>query len=171
VDQGSNQCSLSLIFLFLTIISSSQVQSHQLRLLHLFNIQTILLHSNLHYTWPHLASTNEVVVGRKSSHPLIHLMIQTDSGCEVNCTVKIIINFMFAIQYAYTPVSFPSTIRATANGLCSMIGYVCGIVASVISSQAGVSTNTLVYVSGALFLVTALLMFGFPIETATRSRL
>jgi len=72
---------------------------------------------------------------------------------------------MFAIQYAYTPESFPSPIRATANGLCSMIGYVCGLAAPVISSQTRVSTNVPVYVSGALFLVTGVFMFGLPFET------
>jgi hypothetical protein len=76
-----------------------------------------------------------------------------------------------SLQYAYTPESFPSTIRATANGLCSMIGYICGMAAPVISSQTGVSTNTPVYVSGGLFLITGVLMFGLPIETATDNRL
>ncbi|KAF7555382.1 hypothetical protein G7Z17_g2215 [Cylindrodendrum hubeiense] len=98
-----------------------------------------------------LAATNEAVVG-------------------FNCTATLVINFMFAIQYAYTPESFPSTIRATANGLCSMVGYVCGLAAPVIASQAGVSTNVPIYVSGALFLLTGLIMFALPIETATENR-
>jgi hypothetical protein len=51
-----------------------------------------------------------------------------------------------------------------------MIGYGCGMAAPVISSQTGVATNTPVYVSGALFLITGVLMFGLPIETATSSR-
>jgi hypothetical protein len=48
---------------------------------------------------------------------------------------------------------------------CSMIGYVCGMAAPIISSQAGVSTNVPVYTSGALFLVTGVVMFGLPFET------
>jgi hypothetical protein len=46
-----------------------------------------------------------------------------------------------------------------------MIGYVCGMAAPIISSQAGVSTNVPVYTSGALFLVTGVVMFRLPFET------
>jgi hypothetical protein len=49
-----------------------------------------------------------------------------------------------------------------------MIGYVCGMAAPIISSQAGVSTNVPVYTSGALFLVTGVVMFGLPFETRAK---
>jgi hypothetical protein len=38
--------------------------------------------------------------------------------------------------------------------------------APVISSQSGISTNVPIYVSGALFLVTGVMMFALPFETA-----
>lgn len=50
-----------------------------------------------------------------------------------------------------------------------MIGYICGMAAPVISSQSGVSINVPIYVSGGLFLVTGVLMFGLPFETANQA--
>lgn len=98
-----------------------------------------------------------------------------------NCAATAVINFMFAIQVSspfslltmkliessmHTHLShFPLRFVLTANGLCSMVGYVCGLAAPVISSQSGVSTNVPVYISGALFLVTGCVMFGLPFET------
>jgi hypothetical protein len=119
-----------------------------------------------------LANTNHAVVGW-------------------NCAATLVINFFFAIQvsvsinnkyisnvvstnsiqYAYTPESFPSTIRATAMGLLSTIGYVCGLAAPIISSQTGTATNVPIYVSGGLMLVTGVIMCGLPIETARQHRL
>jgi len=48
-----------------------------------------------------------------------------------------------------------------------MFGYICGLAAPIIASQTGVATNVPIYVSGGLSLVTGVLMFGLPIETAT----
>lgn len=42
--------------------------------------------------------------------------------------------------------------------------------APIIANGTGVSTNVPIYVSGGLFLVTGVLMFGLPIETATQTR-
>ena len=131
-----------------------------------------------------------MALGTIVSGVLLYLStIAATNGAVVgfNCAATAVINFMFAIQvckrslaffrkfsvpdkyllfqYAYTPESFPSPVRATVNGLCSMIGYVCGMAAPIISSQAGVNTNVPVYTSGALFLVTGVVMFGLPFET------
>ena len=74
------------------------------------------------------------------------------------------------VQYAYTPESFVSTIRATANGPCSIIGCVFGMAAPITSSQIGVSTNFPIYVNGALILATGVLILGLPMETVTPTR-
>ncbi|KAL1902935.1 hypothetical protein Sste5346_000847 [Sporothrix stenoceras] len=81
-----------------------------------------------------------------------------------NCVSTLVINFMFAIQYAYTPESYPSTIRATVNGLCATIGYACGIAAPVISSQSGTTTSIPIWISAGLFLFTGLVMFALPYD-------
>lgn len=47
-----------------------------------------------------------------------------------------------------------------------MVSYVCGIAAPIISNEAGVNTSVPVYVSGGLFLVTGVLMFGLPYDTS-----
>jgi hypothetical protein len=52
-----------------------------------------------------------------------------------------------------------------------MVGYVCGMAAPIIASQSNVSANAPVMISGALFLVTGVLMVFLPIETATELRL
>jgi hypothetical protein len=53
-----------------------------------------------------------------------------------------------------------------------MIGYAFGITAPVISSQSGTAgTSVPIWISGALFLVTGLIMFALPYETANEERL
>jgi nitrate/nitrite transporter NarK len=74
------------------------------------------------------------------------------------------------MQYAYTPESYPATIRATVNGICAMIGYIGGIAAPVISSES-MGTSVPIWVSAALFLFTGLVMFALPYETAREEHL
>lgn len=95
-----------------------------------------------------------------------------------NCASGFTQNAMYGILYAYTPEVFPGPHRGTADALASALNRIFGVLAPVIkmasTTASGESTSNInapIYVSASLFLVTAALMMGLPIETAGRAAL
>lgn len=81
-----------------------------------------------------------------------------------NCFFNFFSNIMYGVLYAYTPEVFPTKIRGTAVGLAASANRVLGIFAPIIAIFADLSTSAPIFVSGALFLVSAVLVVFFPYE-------
>ncbi|KAH0833418.1 MFS general substrate transporter [Lanmaoa asiatica] len=83
-----------------------------------------------------------------------------------------LVQYMYGILYAYTPESFPAPHRGTGDALCSALNRIGGFIAPLIKiattpKTGSVSANTAngpVFVSAALFMVSALLTLLLPIE-------
>ncbi|CAD6907916.1 unnamed protein product [Tilletia controversa] len=78
-----------------------------------------------------------------------------------------------AMLYAYTPITYPSSIRGTGSGTCSTVGRIASIVAPIAGKKLygdGGPTNAqnTVYLAGAIALVTPLALALLPWETGKR---
>lgn len=81
-----------------------------------------------------------------------------------NCFFNYFSNIMYGVLYAYTPEVFPTKIRGTAVGLAASANRILGIFAPIIAIFADLSTSAPIFVSGALFLVSAVLAVFYPYE-------
>lgn len=81
-----------------------------------------------------------------------------------NCFFNFFSNIMYGVIYAYTPEVFPTKIRGTAVGLAASANRILGVFAPIIAIYANLNTSAPIFVSGALFLVSAVLVIFFPYE-------
>ncbi|KAI9460316.1 MFS general substrate transporter [Boletus coccyginus] len=100
-----------------------------------------------------------------------------------SCANSLVQNAMYGVLYAYTPESFPAPHRGTGDALCAGLNRIGGFIAPLIKiattpKTGSVSANTAnarktrpVFVSAALFMVSAVLTLLLPIETAGRGAL
>jgi MFS family permease len=96
-----------------------------------------------------------------------------------SCANGLVLNAMYGILYAYTPESFPAPHRGTGDALCSALNRVGGFIAPLIKIATTPKTGTIsadtangpVFISAALFLVSALFTLFLPIETAGQGAL
>lgn len=86
-----------------------------------------------------------------------------------NCLFSFFSNIMYGVLYAYTPEVFFSKIRGTGVGLAASFNRVLGVFAPVIAMYADLTTSVPIFVSGALFLVSGVLVFFFPYEPRGKS--
>lgn len=81
-----------------------------------------------------------------------------------NCGFSFVSNIMYGVLYAYTPEVFPARVRGTAVGLAASFNRIFGIFAPIIGMFADLTTSAPIYVSGALFLLSGVLVIFFPYE-------
>lgn len=75
---------------------------------------------------------------------------------------------MYGVLYAYTPEVFPTRIRGTSVGLAASANRVLGVFAPIIAIFADLTTSAPIFVSGALFLLSAVLVLFFPYEPRSK---
>lgn len=88
-----------------------------------------------------------------------------------NCFFNFFSTIMYGVLYAYTPEVFPTKIRGTAVGLAASANRVFGVFAPIIAIFADLTTSAPIFVSGALFLVSAFLVVFYPYEPRNKSSL
>lgn len=88
-----------------------------------------------------------------------------------NCAYNFMANIMYAVLYAYTPEIFPTKDRGTGNALTATANRVFGIMAPIIAIAANLETSAPVYVSGALFIISGLLVLCLPFESRGKASL
>lgn len=88
-----------------------------------------------------------------------------------NCAFNFCSNSMYGVLYAYTPEVFPSKIRGTAMGLASSANRILGVMSPIIANFSDLTTSAPIFVSGALFIASGLLVLFFPYEPRGRSSL
>lgn len=88
-----------------------------------------------------------------------------------NCFFNFFSTIMYGVLYAYTPEVFPTKIRGTAIGLAASANRVLGVFAPIIAIFADLTTSAPIFVSGALFLFSALLVVFYPYEPRNKSSL
>ncbi|EJD03169.1 MFS general substrate transporter [Fomitiporia mediterranea MF3/22] len=101
------------------------------------------------------------------------------SNLGYSCASTLTQNAMYGVLYAYTPEVFPAPHRGTGDALCSAFNRITGILAPVIKitttnrdgSASSIGPNAPVFVSAALFMVSAFLTLLLPIETAGKAAL
>jgi len=114
----------------------------------------------------------------------IFMFLFTTSKTQVSvlgysCANSLVLNAMYGVLYAYTPESFPAPHRGTGDALCSALNRIGGFIAPLIKIATTPKTGTVsanaangpVFVSAALFMVSAVLTLLLPIETAGRGAL
>ncbi|PSK37844.1 hypothetical protein C7M61_003089 [Candidozyma pseudohaemuli] len=87
-----------------------------------------------------------------------------DSNLAWNCFFNFFSNIMYGTLYAYTPEVFPTKIRGTSVGLAASANRVLGVFAPIIAIFADLTTSAPIFVSGALFLFSAILVIFYPFE-------
>ncbi|EKG17366.1 General substrate transporter [Macrophomina phaseolina MS6] len=88
-----------------------------------------------------------------------------------NCAYNFTSNVMYAVLYAYTPEIFVTKDRGTGNALTATANRIFGIMAPIIAMFADLETAAPVYTSGALFIVSGLLVLIMPFETRGKASL
>lgn len=88
-----------------------------------------------------------------------------------NCFFSFFSNIMYGVLYAYTPEVFPTRIRGTAVGLAASANRIFGVFAPIIAIFADLTTSAPIFVSGALFLVSGVLVLLYPYEPRNKSSL
>ncbi|KAK7681656.1 MFS sugar transporter [Cerrena zonata] len=81
-----------------------------------------------------------------------------------NCGYTFTSNVMYGVLYAVSPELFPTKDRGTGNAIVSSANRVFGIMAPIIALYADLSTPVPIYVAGALFLVSGLIVLLLPFE-------
>lgn len=95
----------------------------------------------------------------------------SDAVLGWNCAFSFCSNIMYGVLYAYTPEVFPAKIRGTAVGLAASANRVLGVFAPIIAIYADLTTSAPIYVSGALFIASGVLVYFFPYEPRGHSSL
>lgn len=88
-----------------------------------------------------------------------------------NCFFNIFSLIMYGVLYAYTPEVFPTKVRGTAVGLAASANRIFGVFAPIIVLFADLTTSAPIFVSGALFLVSGVLVIFYPFEPRNRASL
>lgn len=88
-----------------------------------------------------------------------------------NCFFSFFSNIMYGVLYAYTPEVFPTKVRGTSVGLAASANRIFGVFAPIIAMFADLTTSAPIFVSGALFLVSAVMVFFYPYEPRNRMSL
>lgn len=88
-----------------------------------------------------------------------------------NCAFSFVSNIMYGVLYAYTPEVFYSRIRGTGIGLASSFNRVMGVFAPIIAIYADLTTSVPIFVSGGLFIFSAVLVAFFPFEPRGKASL
>jgi hypothetical protein len=88
-----------------------------------------------------------------------------------NCAYNFMSNVMYAVLYSYTPEIFPTKDRGTGNALTATANRIFGIMAPIIAMYADLTTAAPVYTSGALFIVSGLLVVILPFESRGKASL
>lgn len=88
-----------------------------------------------------------------------------------NCFFNFFSTIMYGVLYAYTPEVFPTKIRGTAVGLAASANRVFGVFAPIIAIFADLTTSAPIFVSGALFLFSAVLVVFYPYEPRNKASL
>lgn len=88
-----------------------------------------------------------------------------------NCAYSFCSNVMYAVLYAYTPEIFPTKDRGTGNALTATANRVFGIMAPIVAIAGDLDTPVPVYVSGALFILAALVVCILPYESRGKASL
>ena len=101
----------------------------------------------------------------------------SDGTLAFSCVIAFTQNILYGVLYCYTPESFPAPLRGTADGIASSLNRLTGLFAPIIKIY-GVPEKpnptqaaTPVYVAGALFLFSGLLMLTLRVETSSRTAL
>lgn len=101
----------------------------------------------------------------------------SDGTLAFSCVTAFTQNIMYGVLYCYTPESFPAPLRGTADGIASSLNRLTGLFAPIIKIY-GVPQKpnptqaaTPVYVAGALYLFSGLLMLTLRVETSSRTAL
>ena len=92
-----------------------------------------------------------------------------NSNLAWNCLFSFFSNIMYGVFYAYTPEVFYSKIRGTEVGFASSFNRILGVFAPIIAMYADLTTSAPIFVSGALFLLSGVLVFFFPYEPRGKS--
>jgi hypothetical protein len=74
-------------------------------------------------------------------------------------------NIMYAVLYSYTPEIFPTKDRGTGNAITASANRIFGIMAPIVAMYANLATSAPVYVSGALFIASGVLVLALPFES------
>ncbi|CAI5756205.1 unnamed protein product [Candida verbasci] len=82
-----------------------------------------------------------------------------------NCLFSFFSNLLYGVLYGATPELFYSQIRGTGIGLASSFNRIMGVFAPIIAIYADLTTSAPIFVSGALFIVSGLLILLFPYES------
>ena len=96
---------------------------------------------------------------------------RSDALLGWNCAYNFMSNIMYAVLYSYTPEIFPTKDRGTGNAITAAANRVFGIMAPIIAMFANLETSAPVYVSGALFIASGLLVLILPFESRGKASL
>ncbi|EDK47170.1 hypothetical protein PVL30_002446 [Lodderomyces elongisporus] len=86
-----------------------------------------------------------------------------------NCMFSFFSNIAYGVLYAYTPECCFAQIRGTMVGLAASFNRIMGVFAPIIAIYADLTTSAPIFVSGALFLLSGLLVLCFPYEPRGKS--
>ncbi|KAF2019617.1 MFS general substrate transporter [Aaosphaeria arxii CBS 175.79] len=91
--------------------------------------------------------------------------LTSDALLGWNCAYNFMSNIMYAVLYAYTPEIFPTKDRGTGNAITASANRIFGIMAPIIAMYSNLQTSAPVYVSGALFIASGVLVLLLPFES------
>ena len=103
--------------------------------------------------------------------------MSTANGSLVfSCIITFCQQIMYGVLYCYTPEAFPAPLRGTGDGIGAGLNRLFGIFAPIIkiygSGPQGSKQNSIpLYVAGAIFIASALLMLTLRVETSGRTAL
>lgn len=85
-----------------------------------------------------------------------------------NSFFSFVSNIMYAVLYAYTAEIYPGKCRSTGIGLASSMNRVLGVFSPIIAMYADLTTSAPIFVSGALFILAAILTVFIPYESRNK---
>ncbi|KAH7138923.1 major facilitator superfamily domain-containing protein [Dendryphion nanum] len=97
--------------------------------------------------------------------------LKSDALLGWNCAYSFVSNIMYAVLYSYTPEIFPTKDRGTGNAITASANRIFGIMAPIIAMFANLESSAPVYVSGALFIASGLLVLALPFESRGKASL
>jgi hypothetical protein len=71
---------------------------------------------------------------------------------------------MYGVLYAISPELFPTRDRGTGNALVAAANRIFGVMSPIIALYANLQTSVPIYISGALFLVSGLIVLLLPFD-------
>uniref|UniRef100_A0A915I701 Major facilitator superfamily (MFS) profile domain-containing protein n=1 Tax=Romanomermis culicivorax TaxID=13658 RepID=A0A915I701_ROMCU len=119
-----------------------------------------------------LFTTLALPMGEQESSSSLRLQYNKETARMILVIVgKMLLTAVYAILYVYTPELFPTVIRSTAMGSCSMIARLGGTAASYLSMWlADISKETVAIIFGVSCVISALSSLALP-ETAGQHQL